>query len=83
MKEFSLFEIVKKLNGEIQPVGDSTIDEKRFENLNRFLTLAEDMILEIERVSGYIDSPRFSEKRAAKIAKVFLDNLEADRGEHE
>ena len=49
--EMPVHEIVKKLIGEIEPVGASHIDTGRFENLKVMVKLMDDIHTELDRVA--------------------------------
>lgn len=67
-------EIVKKLVGRIDPIGESNTDEKRFENLKQMTALVNKLIQDIDSV-GYDnkDSKEFSLVEAEKLAQVLFD----------
>jgi len=66
-------DVLKKLVGEIKPVGSTDIDFKRFENLKELCFVVEVLLLDIDEVaSKYKDSQEYSVKRASDYAKKFL-----------
>jgi hypothetical protein len=67
-------DIVKKLIGNISPIGETNTDNERFDNLKAMCELANDLITEIDNVSYYKGSGQFSVKRAGEYAKNFLTN---------
>lgn len=72
-----LFDIVKRLTGQIQPFGDSAVDEKRFENMKDFCNLTSLMVAEIARAATSKDSQYASMKSIGIYADSFLrDELE-------
>lgn len=67
------FEIVTKLIGKINPVGESNADNERFENLKALCELANEIVTAIDYVSyNYKNSREFSVNRASEYAKKFL-----------
>ncbi len=68
-------EIVKKLIGEIQPYGDSSIDKKRFENLKEMCQLIEELVSEIQEASKSKDRYEASMKEIGQYAFNFLTEL--------
>lgn len=66
-------EVVKRLIGEIEPIGDSRIDEKRFENLKVWCCVAEDMIAELSKVADFKSKPEHSMSRAGKFSEGALN----------
>ena len=68
-----LHEIVKKLVGKINPVGETTTDNERFENLRVLCALVENLIIDIDNVNYQNkQSHEYSVKRAAEYADNFL-----------
>lgn len=68
-------DIVKKLIGRINPVGETNTDNERFENLQAMTDLVESLLLDIHAVAvNNIGSHEFSVKRAADFAQKFLAN---------
>jgi len=65
-------EIVNKLVGNIEPVGDSHIDEKRFENLKTMCELVNNLVAEIDEVSRCKNRVEHSMKEMGKYAHDFL-----------
>lgn len=73
MKTLTTKEIVKKLIGEIRPVGETNTDEQRFENLKEICELVNELVSEIDSVSyDFKDSYEHSVKKASEYAKNFL-----------
>ena len=69
----NVYEVVKKLIGEIEPVGDSRIDEKRLQNLRTFSAVAEDMLCDLKKVSSFKGRPEYSVNQSGKFAKDALE----------
>jgi len=66
-------EIVKKLVGPINPVGESNTDEQRFDNLKTMCELVDSLLTEIHAVNfDNRHSQEFSVKRSADYAKDFI-----------
>jgi len=71
-----LQEILMKLIGPIQPVGDSAIDSGRYENLGTLLDLMAKLHIEVDRISTECkDSPEGSVAKAGKRANAYLEWL--------
>jgi len=71
-----IYDVVKKLTGEIDPVGDSGIDSKRLENLKVACDLVNKLLIEIDYVNTYNkDSCESSRKTAAKYADEFFTRI--------
>lgn len=77
MEVFTTYDIVKKLIGNIDPVGETNEVRKRYDNLEDMLELVYLLLKDIKKVSEYSDSQEASVKRIAKKAYdelVFLNN---------
>lgn len=71
-----ILEIIEKLVGKINPVGESHIDTERYENLKVFIELTDRMISAINTVAhDNRDAYEHSKKEAMIIAKTFIDDL--------
>lgn len=71
-----VYEVVKKLIGPINPVGDTNIDEVRFDNLKATADLVDSLLTDIDAVTcANIDRAEFSRKRAGEYAKKFFDQI--------
>ena len=71
----SLYDIVKKLIGPINPVADSSVDRIRLENLRATTALVEKLIFDIDAVACMINRHEASVKSAANHASEFLSSL--------
>ena len=70
-------EIVKKLIGKINPIGESNTDAERYENLINTIALVESLIMDIQDVVYYNKNAYERSKIAAKdLAQDFLDRYE-------
>lgn len=77
MRKLELQEIVMSLVGNIDPIGETTTDNERFENLKCLCDLVNVLVGKIDNVSySNKDSKEYSVKRASEYADKFLtDNL--------
>lgn len=76
MKKLDTAEIVKKLSGPIEPLGDSGIDRDRLENLNELGETVHELIQQIYCVySDHKHSHEGSVIEASRKAKSILRNL--------
>lgn len=68
-----IYEIVTKLVGKINPVGETDTDNERFENLKIMCELVEKLVVDIDTV-GYSNKNayEFSKKRAAEYSEKFI-----------
>lgn len=70
-----LDQIVKKLVGPINPVGETNEDDKRFENLQTMCELTNKLVAAIDEVAyENRDKVEHSLKKAADYAQDFLTN---------
>ena len=70
------YDVVKKLIGEINPVGETYEDSVRYANLIAMTELVDKLIYDIDHVAT-VNKERieFSRKQAGKFASKFLDDL--------
>jgi len=74
--EMELKDILRKLIGAIDPVGETHTDDKRFENLKVQIELMKELHMQIDAVATENkDRPEFSMSRAGKLADEYLDWL--------
>jgi len=57
-----IYKIVQKLIGNIEPYGDTNIDEIRIKNLNEHIELTRSLILDLIEVAKYKDRYEYSIK---------------------
>lgn len=70
-----VYEVVKKLIGEIDPVGDARVDKENLKNLEVAIDLVEKLIVDIDRVAGAKDTHLDSVRTAKVVAIRFFDRL--------
>lgn len=71
-----IHDIVKKLVGPINPIGETNTDNERFHNLKVMTELVDDLLTEIDDVAYYNkDRQEYSIKRAANYASKFYDKI--------
>lgn len=75
METFRIEDIVKKLLGEISPVGETNTDQIRLVNLSQTINLAYELIDQIIEVSKESNRHEHSIKTAGLKAKDFIKNL--------
>ncbi len=69
-------DVVNKLIGKIQPIGESHNDEIRFKNLEAMTHLITGLIQDVDRVAyENRDRTEHSMKKAGEFAQKFLDNI--------
>lgn len=71
-----MHEVVMKLIGPIDPVGESHADERSFENLKALTDLVDRLVGDIDRIASYCKSSgQFSVKRSGEHCDKFLTSL--------
>ena len=76
MDKLSVYEVVGKLTGAIEPVGSTETDEIRFENLKEMCELAEMLMEDIAHVARQTNAYQGSIVKAAKYADDSLKHLD-------
>ena len=74
IKTLNEYDVVYKLIGKINPVGDSHRDSERFENLKLMCSLVEKLIVDIDSVAMEKDSHMGSVSYAGEYAYNFISN---------
>ena len=67
-----IYDVVKELVGEIEPVGETNADNRYFENLETLTGLVEALLTDIYAVVRYEERTEYSMNRAGKFAHNFL-----------
>ena len=70
-----LYDVVKKLLGPIETVGETNTDEKRFANLEATVLLVDKLLCDINSVAQDKDCQEFSRSRSGKRADQFLKDV--------
>lgn len=71
-----IYDVVKKLIGEIDPVGETNADNIRYENLKATTALVDALLTDIDRVAtNNKDRCEYSMKRAGEYSSKFLDQI--------
>lgn len=72
-----LIDIVDKLIGDIEPVGDTTIDEERFENLKAYCELIDKMVSKVDDVACKNENSRLASVKKSNdyIGDFFTNKL--------
>jgi len=70
------YDVVRKLIGEVNPIGETNEDNKRYENLKELTLLTGDLLAVINDVAiRHKDSHEFSVKRSGEHAIKFINKL--------
>lgn len=77
MTEEILYTVVKKIIGNIKPLGCASTDSERMKSMKLACSLVEKLLTDIDDVA-YLnrDSKEYSVRQIADYAKKFLDGLE-------
>ena len=70
-----IYEVVKKLIGDIDPVGETHTDEKRFENLKVMCEVADKLLTDIDGVIPNKRRQEHSMKKAGEYADEFYTRI--------
>lgn len=69
-----IYEVVKKLVGEIDPVGETNTDNQRFENLKTLTELIDKLLTDVDRVAyNNKGSHEHSKLKAREFVLKFFD----------
>lgn len=68
-------EIVKKLVGNVEPVGETHTDDFRFENLQQMTALIDELLHEVCEVAKQKDRHEYSISKAGRHAHGFIKHL--------
>ena len=67
------YEVIKKLIGSIEPVGETHTDNARYENLQEMTRLADALLEDIGDIARHNkDRPEYSMSKAGKFAHGFF-----------
>jgi hypothetical protein len=69
------YEIITKLIGPIQPIGDSNADEKRRANMETMLSLIEDLVADVRDIANSPPSHEASVQSLRGTAMLFMRGL--------
>ena len=73
------YDVVKKLIGEIRPIGETRADDERFENLKEMCKLMDEIDTAIKNVAwDFRHHNEYSIKRAVEYADKFMKTVGAD-----
>ncbi len=71
-----VYEVVKKLVGEINPIGDTNVDKVRLDNLNIMTELVDSLLTDIDAVANnYKNNHQYSMKKASEFASDFFTKI--------
>lgn len=68
-----IYDVVKKLVGNINPVGETNTDNQRFDNLQVMVDLLDKLLVDVGDVARFnLKRHEYSRERAGKLAHRFL-----------
>jgi len=73
-----IYDVVTKLIGVVEPVGETNEDDRRYENLQTLIDLTEKLLFDIGQTSNYRNRVEFSMKRAGDYAKDYLNEVHVE-----
>lgn len=72
------YDVLKKLVGHTEPVGESHTDDVRYYNLMETCDIVEQLLHEIRQVSEYKDRTEYSMKKSGVFAHQFLERIKEE-----
>ena len=76
--KMEIYDIIKKLIGPIDPIGETYEDNERFENLKATTKLVNQLLFKIYTVSYNKDKVEFSMKKSGEFAHKFLKTIKTE-----
>jgi len=70
-----VYEVATKLIGPVRPVGETNIDNERFDNLKVMTELVDRLLKDIDDVASWKGRAEFSMNRAGKYADDFYTRI--------
>lgn len=80
-KTMELIDVVRKLVGPIDPVGETNEDARRYGHLQALTALLEGLLNDVSSVSLCSDRLEFSIKKAGEHAADFLESIGSSQSE--
>lgn len=75
MDKSAIIEVTQKLTGRCFPYGDTSIDEKRYENLLLKIAVVSSLLNEIHKAGELYDRPEYSIQLISNRANQYLTEL--------
>lgn len=69
------YDVVVKLLGKTEPIGDTNVDDQRYENLKATIELVDKLLIDLYQVAGYATCQEYSMSRSGKLAEKFLKDI--------
>jgi len=70
-----LIDVIHKLLGPIEPVGETHTDERRFQNLETTITIVDKLLDDLNNVALEADSSEISVRTIGQRARNFLSGI--------
>ena len=70
-----IYDVVVKLIGPVNPIGETRTDDERFANLKMMTSLVDALLTDIDSVIPNKNRQEFSMKRAGKFADEFMTQI--------
>jgi hypothetical protein len=70
------YDIIKKLIGEIKPVGETNTDNIRLNNLIETIIIVEKLLFDISKIANCRNNHQYSMKKAGEKAYNFLKSID-------
>ena len=70
--------VVLRLVGPVMPIGETTEDDRRFENLKHLTAVIDALLVEVRQVEREGRRPEYSIRRAGDYARNFLLEMKGD-----
>lgn len=75
MIKYNAAEIIMKLNGPINPTGESNEDKKRNDNLKSLIQIVNNLLIEIDGLRDYKNRVEYSMKKIGQEAQTFMEEI--------
>ncbi len=70
-----IVDVIKKLVGDIEPIGETHTDSKRLDNLKVMTALVDELLENIYTVAKDKDCHEYSRKQSGSFAHRFLEHI--------
>lgn len=70
-----IIDVVRKLVGPVQPIGETNQDELRFQNLEVMTDLIDELINDVSGVAVHSNRPEASMRRAGQHAAEYIESV--------
>ena len=76
MNAETIYEVITKLVGPIDPIAESREDDRRFENLKVMISIFDKIHSDLDDLEfEHKNKPEFSRKRAAEYVSCYFDKI--------